>query len=153
MLVDHSFLLTYGKFQAQEKEAADVPEDENASNAQANAETSSKEEIFNPPVFVNTRRGKVNGTKRKISDTSMANECDVHGPPAYAEVLDVCVCEFVFPCVDFTIPAAATSRNEGMTVFLRGTLRMPCPQHPVVPGVGKKEKCPQPRTKNLCPLA
>lgn len=89
--MDHSFLLTYGKLQAQEKEAADVPEDENASNAPTNAETYSKEDIFNPPVFVNTRRGKANGTKRKISDTSMANEWDVHCPPAYAEVLDVCL--------------------------------------------------------------
>ncbi|TWW71722.1 Nucleolar and spindle-associated protein 1 [Takifugu flavidus] len=72
--------------QLQEKEAADVLEDENASSAQKSTETSSKEEIFNPPVFVNTRRGKANGTKRKISDTSMANECNVHGPPASAEV-------------------------------------------------------------------
>lgn len=90
MLIDHLFSLMYGKFQAQEKEAADVPEDENASSAQTNGETSSKE-IFDPPVFVNTRRGKANSIKRKISDTSMANECDVHGHPAYAEVLDVCV--------------------------------------------------------------
>lgn len=90
------YLRTCGDFQLQEKEAADVLEDENASSAQKSTETSSKEEIINPPVFVNTRRGKANGTKRKISDTSMANECNVHGPPASAEVLDASLRKFGF---------------------------------------------------------
>lgn len=88
------YLLTCGDFQLQENEAADVPEDENASSTQKSTETSNEEEIFNPPVFVNTRRGKANGTKRKISDTSMANECNVHGPPASAEVLDASLRKF-----------------------------------------------------------
>lgn len=57
-----------------------MEEDENASGAQTSTETSNKEEIFNPPVFVNTRRGKRTGTKRKISVTATVNECDVQGP-------------------------------------------------------------------------
>lgn len=87
------YLLTRGGFQAQERE------DENASSVQT-----SEEETFNPPVFVNTRRGKANGTKRKISDTWTANECDVHGPPASAEVLDAFLCinsGFFPPCMDY----------------------------------------------------
>lgn len=66
--------------QAPEKQPTAVEEDENASSAQTSTEPSSKEEIFNPPVFVNTRRGKRIGSKRKISDTAMVNECDVQGP-------------------------------------------------------------------------
>lgn len=97
MLVNHSSCIyKRGDFQLQDNEAADVPEDENASSAQKSTENSSQEEIFNPPVFVNTRRGKANGTKRKISDTSMANECNVHGPPASAEVLDASLRKFGF---------------------------------------------------------
>ena len=57
-----------------------MEEDENASSAQSSTESSNQEEIFNPPMFVNTRRGKRIGSKRKISDTAMVNECDVHGP-------------------------------------------------------------------------
>ncbi|CAG13254.1 unnamed protein product, partial [Tetraodon nigroviridis] len=68
------------KSQAPETQPAAVEEDENASMAQTSTETSAKQENFNPPVFVNTRRGKKIGGKRKISDVAAVNECDVHGP-------------------------------------------------------------------------
>lgn len=55
-----------------------MEEDENASNAQSSTEASNKEEIFHPPVFVNTLRGKRTGGKRKISDAAILNEC--YGP-------------------------------------------------------------------------
>lgn len=79
---NHSFSLTPGVFQAPEKQPTAVEEDENASSAQPSTETSNVENIFSPSVFVNTRRGKRIGCKRKISDTAMVNECDVHGPGA-----------------------------------------------------------------------
>lgn len=69
--------------QAPEKQSTAVEEDENASNAQSSTSASNKEEIFHPPVFVNTLRGKRTGGKRKISEAVMANECD---GPGSAEV-------------------------------------------------------------------
>lgn len=68
-----------------------VLEDENATkdDAQENKEASCKEEVFIPTVFVNTRRGKGNGTKRKISDTATVTECDANIPPSAAEVLHI----------------------------------------------------------------
>lgn len=38
--------------------------------AKEDAAPACEEEIFSPAVFVNTRRGKGNGTKRRISDTA-----------------------------------------------------------------------------------
>ncbi|XP_044023378.1 nucleolar and spindle-associated protein 1 isoform X1 [Siniperca chuatsi] len=73
--------------QGQEKDAAVVQEDENATqdSTQENKDTSCKEEVSSPTVFVNTRRGKGNGTKRKISDTASVTECDAKLPPRAAE--------------------------------------------------------------------
>lgn len=50
--------------------------------AEGNTDAACEEEIFSPPVFVNTRRGKGNGTKRKISDTAT----DASIPPSAAPV-------------------------------------------------------------------
>lgn len=64
-----------GDFQVQEKDAAAVQED--------CMETSS------PTVFVNTRRGRGNGTKRKISDSATVTECEAQLPPSVVEVLHI----------------------------------------------------------------
>lgn len=56
-----------------------VKEDE---GAEENAAPACEEEIFSPAVFVNTRRGRGNGTKRKISDTAT----DASIPPRAAPV-------------------------------------------------------------------
>lgn len=77
------FLLTSVDLQAPEKQPTAVEEDENASNAQSSTEASNNDEIFHPPVFVNTLRGKRTGGKRKICDAAMVNESD---GPASAEV-------------------------------------------------------------------
>ncbi|XP_060919633.1 nucleolar and spindle-associated protein 1 [Labrus mixtus] len=45
-----------------------------------------KEDVSSSVVFVNTRRGKGNGTKRKVSDTATTSECDAELPPSAAEV-------------------------------------------------------------------
>lgn len=74
-------------FQGQEKEVTAVQEDEPVTqqdSAQENEDVSCKEEVSSPAVFVNTRRGRGNGTKRKISDTAAVTECDA--PPSAAEV-------------------------------------------------------------------
>ena len=75
--------------QGQENNATAVQEDNNATqdNAQENEDACCMEEISSPTVFVNTRRGRGNGTKRKISDTTTATECDAKLPPNAAEVL------------------------------------------------------------------
>uniref|UniRef100_H3DPV8 Nucleolar and spindle associated protein 1 n=1 Tax=Tetraodon nigroviridis TaxID=99883 RepID=H3DPV8_TETNG len=44
--------------------------EQKAEKSQTSTETSAKQENFNPPVFVNTRRGKKIGGKRKISDVA-----------------------------------------------------------------------------------
>ncbi|XP_060938524.1 nucleolar and spindle-associated protein 1 [Limanda limanda] len=61
-----------------------VEEDVNAGQeaAQESEDATPQEEVSSSAVFVNTRRGRGNGTKRKISDTEA--ECDV-SPPAAAE--------------------------------------------------------------------
>ncbi|XP_037603291.1 nucleolar and spindle-associated protein 1 [Sebastes umbrosus] len=72
--------------QGQEKEVTAVQEDEPVTqqdSAQENEDVSRKEEVSSPAVFVNTRRGRGNGTKRKISDTAAVTECDA--PPSAAE--------------------------------------------------------------------
>ncbi|XP_027130828.1 nucleolar and spindle-associated protein 1 isoform X2 [Larimichthys crocea] len=68
------------KEEAQEKDSVAVQEDNNETPDSARP----NEEVSSPAVFVNTRRGKGNGTKRKISDT--ATECDGKLPPSAAEV-------------------------------------------------------------------
>lgn len=62
-----------------------VQEDENAgqSSVQENKDTTCKEEVSSTDVFVNTRRGKRNGTKRKIEEDT-ATETD-KAPPSAAE--------------------------------------------------------------------
>ncbi|XP_070776307.1 nucleolar and spindle-associated protein 1 [Enoplosus armatus] len=73
--------------QGQEKDVTAVQEDANASQdgAHENKDASCKEEVSSPTVFVNTRRGKRNGTKRKISDVATVIECDAKLPPSAAE--------------------------------------------------------------------
>ncbi|XP_062253001.1 nucleolar and spindle-associated protein 1 [Platichthys flesus] len=63
---------------------AAVEEDVNAGQgaAQESEDATPHEEVSNTAVFVNTRRGRGNGTKRKISDTEA--ECD-ESPPTAAE--------------------------------------------------------------------
>ncbi|KAM7403565.1 hypothetical protein PAMA_004154 [Pampus argenteus] len=64
--------------QGHEKDAAAVQEDENAAqdSAQESKDATCKKDVSSTSVFVNTRRGKGNGTKRKISDTITVTECD-----------------------------------------------------------------------------
>lgn len=52
-----------------------------------------------------------------------------------------------------SIPPASASRNEDLALFLRVALRKPRLLHPVVPELGKREKCPLPRTENPWLLA
>lgn len=84
LLISNAYILMYlcGVFQGQENDATAVQEDENK-------DASCMEELSNPAVFVNTRRGKGNCTKRKISDTATVTECDAQFPPSAAEVLHV----------------------------------------------------------------
>lgn len=55
---------------------------EDDGGAEENAAPACEEEIFSPAVFVNTRRGKGKGTKRRISDTAT----DASIPPRAAPV-------------------------------------------------------------------
>ncbi|XP_076605325.1 nucleolar and spindle-associated protein 1 [Chaetodon auriga] len=73
--------------QGQERDVNAVQDDENATqdNTQGNNEASCQEAVSSPAVFVNTRRGKRNGTKRKISDPESVTECDAKLPPSAAE--------------------------------------------------------------------
>ncbi|XP_039993779.1 nucleolar and spindle-associated protein 1 [Xiphias gladius] len=74
--------------QGQDKDAAAVQEDENAGqeSAQARKEETCKEEASSTAVFVNTRRGKGNGTKRKISDAAPETEGGAKLPASVAQV-------------------------------------------------------------------
>ncbi|XP_051252005.1 nucleolar and spindle-associated protein 1 isoform X2 [Dicentrarchus labrax] len=67
--------------QGQETDAAVVQQE----STQGNKDASWEDEVSSPAVFVNTRRGKGNGTKRKISDTKTGTECDSKLPPSAAE--------------------------------------------------------------------
>lgn len=69
-------------FQAQENDVTDVQGDETATQdcAQEN------KYVFRPTVFVNTRRGRGHGTKRKLSDPAPATRCDPSSPQSAAEV-------------------------------------------------------------------
>ncbi|XP_040916561.1 nucleolar and spindle-associated protein 1 isoform X2 [Toxotes jaculatrix] len=73
--------------QRQDKDAATVQEDENAGqdSAQENKDATCKGGVSSSAVFVNTRRGKGNGTKRKISDTATETGCDAELPPSAAQ--------------------------------------------------------------------
>lgn len=70
-------------FQLQQKEVSAVQENE---VDQENNETSCKEEIYSRAVFVNPRRGKGNGTQRKISDTVNAKVCESNIAPTAVQV-------------------------------------------------------------------
>uniref|UniRef100_UPI0037E810A9 nucleolar and spindle-associated protein 1 n=1 Tax=Semicossyphus pulcher TaxID=241346 RepID=UPI0037E810A9 len=71
----------------QDEDVTAVEEVEHATQdtTQENKDSSRKEEVSSSIVFVNTRRGKGNGTKRKISDTATVTECDAPLPPSAAE--------------------------------------------------------------------
>lgn len=79
--------------QGQEKDNTNVTvqEDDNATEdgAQENEDSSCKEEVSSPTVFVNTRRGKGNCTKRKLSDTAPVTECNAKLSPSTVEVLHI----------------------------------------------------------------
>lgn len=87
--------------QGQEKDNTNVTvqEDDNATEdgAQENEDSSCKEEVSSPTVFVNTRRGKGNCTKRKLSDTAAVTECDAKLSPSTVEG-DTEVAASVEPC-------------------------------------------------------
>lgn len=60
-----------GVYQGNEKDAAVEQKDENEGQDCAQG---SEDETSNTSVFVNTRRGKGNGTKRKISETAAVTQ-------------------------------------------------------------------------------
>ncbi|XP_036981253.1 nucleolar and spindle-associated protein 1 isoform X1 [Acanthopagrus latus] len=73
--------------QGEEKDATAQQKEENSSmdSTQENKDSSCDEEFSSPTVFVNTRRGRGNGTKRKIPDPEPVTECDAKLPPSTAE--------------------------------------------------------------------
>ncbi|XP_073339679.1 nucleolar and spindle-associated protein 1 [Pagrus major] len=68
--------------QGEEEEATALQEEENTT---VDSAEESKDEVSSPTVFVNTRRGRGNGTKRKVPDTEPVAECDAKLPPSTAE--------------------------------------------------------------------
>lgn len=62
-----------------------------------NADAACEEEIFSPAVFVNTRRGKGNGAKRKISDASIPPSAAPVRPSAQLH-RDTCCIGLGFTC-------------------------------------------------------
>ncbi|XP_054469471.1 nucleolar and spindle-associated protein 1 [Anoplopoma fimbria] len=85
--------------QGQDNHDTSVQKDETGTqdSAQETKEAPCMEDVFSPAVFVNTRRGKRNGTKRKISDTAAVTECDDKPPPSATEV-DTEVAAISPPC-------------------------------------------------------
>lgn len=79
--------------QGEEKDATALQKEENSSmdSTEENKDSSCDEEISSPTVFVNTRRGRGNGTKRKIPDPEPVTECDAKLPPSTAEVLHIII--------------------------------------------------------------
>lgn len=77
--------------QGEEKDATSLQKEENSSmdSTHENKDSSCDEDISSPTVFVNTRRGRGNGTKRKIPDPEPVAECDANLPPSTAEVLRI----------------------------------------------------------------
>ncbi|XP_053192159.1 nucleolar and spindle-associated protein 1 [Scomber japonicus] len=73
--------------QGNEKDAAVEQKDENEAqvSTQENKDATCKEDVSSTSVFVNTRRGKGNGTKRKISEIATVTECN-ELPPTAEEV-------------------------------------------------------------------
>ncbi|KAK9533997.1 hypothetical protein VZT92_009074 [Zoarces viviparus] len=73
--------------QVQETDVTIVQEDESVTQdgAQENKDSSDNEDVFSRAVFVNTRRGKRNGTKRKICDIAAVAESDARLPPSATE--------------------------------------------------------------------
>ncbi|XP_070836139.1 nucleolar and spindle-associated protein 1 [Chaetodon trifascialis] len=73
--------------QGQERDVTAVQDDDNATqdNTEGNTEASCQEAVSSPAVFVNTRRGKRNGAKRKMSDPESVTACDAKLPPSAAE--------------------------------------------------------------------
>lgn len=73
-----------GGEQGNEKDADVVQEDENVAqdSAQGGEDATCEKDDSSTSVFVNTRRGKGNRTKRKISDTATVTECDELPPSA-----------------------------------------------------------------------
>ncbi|XP_026195231.1 nucleolar and spindle-associated protein 1 isoform X2 [Anabas testudineus] len=65
----------------EEKDVAAPQEVENAAqdHAQKYKDSTCMEDVSSTTVFVNIRRGKGNGTKRKLSDTATVTECDAKG--------------------------------------------------------------------------
>ncbi|XP_031703245.1 nucleolar and spindle-associated protein 1 [Anarrhichthys ocellatus] len=73
--------------QLQETDVTTVQEDESVTQdcAQENKDSSGNEDVFSRAVFVNTRRGKRNCTKRKSWDTAAVTESDARSPPSATE--------------------------------------------------------------------
>ncbi|KAF3845305.1 hypothetical protein F7725_008468 [Dissostichus mawsoni] len=72
--------------QEQEKDVPAAAEEDEAvtqDSVQDDEESACEEEVPCPTVFVNTRRGKGNSTKRKLSDT--ATVCEDKSPPSDAQ--------------------------------------------------------------------
>lgn len=87
-----------------------VMEDDGAT--EENSDPACEEEIFSPAVFVNTRRGKGNGTKRKISDASIPPSAAPVRPSAQLH-RDTCCIGLGFTC--FSIHSNQTCES----LFLR----------------------------------
>ncbi|KAI9537722.1 hypothetical protein NQZ68_022384 [Dissostichus eleginoides] len=84
--------------QEQEKDVPAAAEEDEAvtqDSVQDDEESACEEEVPCPTVFVNTRRGKGNSTKRKLSDT--ATVCEDKSPPSDAQV-DTDVASSAAPC-------------------------------------------------------
>ncbi|XP_033180898.1 nucleolar and spindle-associated protein 1 isoform X1 [Mastacembelus armatus] len=73
--------------QEEENSAKVVKEDENAGKeaAQENNDVTGKTEVSSAALFVNTRRGRGNGTKRKITDEAAVTDCDAKLLPSAAK--------------------------------------------------------------------
>lgn len=61
--------------------------DEAQEKSEVVLDSSCKEEVSSTIGFVNTRRGKGKGNKRKISDTATLTKSDAKMPPVAAKVL------------------------------------------------------------------
>ncbi|KAK5857959.1 hypothetical protein PBY51_011167 [Eleginops maclovinus] len=80
--------------QEQEEDVPAAVEEDEAVTPDSGEEN---EEVSCPTLFVNTRRGKGTGTKRKLSDTATATGCEDKSPPRDAQV-DTDVVPSAAPC-------------------------------------------------------
>ncbi|CAJ1074783.1 nucleolar and spindle-associated protein 1 isoform X2 [Xyrichtys novacula] len=71
--------------QEQENDVSVVEETPAAQDTTQENKEAACQEVSSTNVFVNTRRGKGNGTKRKISDTPEVTESEEKSPPSAAE--------------------------------------------------------------------